>query len=65
MGTITSASISKKVLKVLVYMCTMFGAFFIKCTIDLVCRSTNVNNVCVTSLNTSIQQNGRLKTALL
>ena len=30
----------KKVLKVLVYMCTKFGAFFIKCTIDLVCRYT-------------------------
>ena len=30
-----SASISKKVLKVLVYMCTKFGTFFIKCTIDL------------------------------
>ena len=40
MGTITSASISKKVIKVLVYMCTKFGAFFIKYTIDLVCRCT-------------------------
>ena len=40
MGNITSASISKKVFKVLVYMCTKFGTFFIKCTIDLVCRLT-------------------------
>ena len=40
MGNITSASISKNVLKVLVYMCTKFGTFFIKCTIVLVCRLT-------------------------
>ena len=36
-----SGSISKNVCKVLVYMYTNFGAFFIKCTIVLVCRCTN------------------------
>ena len=45
MGTITSASISKKVIKVLVYMCTKFGAFFIKYTIDLVCRCTKPSDM--------------------
>ena len=40
MGTIVSASISKTVYKVLVYMCIKFGAFFIKCTIGLVFKTT-------------------------
>ena len=39
MGTIVSASISKNVYKVLVYMCTKFGAFFIKCKIGLVFKT--------------------------
>ena len=41
MGTITSASISKNVLKVSVYQ---VWCFFIKCIIDLVCRWTTVEN---------------------
>ena len=46
MGTITSASKSKKVHKVLVYMCTKFGAFFIKCTIDLVrCLTSRIGRI--------------------
>ena len=49
-GTITSASISKTVYKVLIYMCTKFGAFFIKCTIHLVCRCTTGSLASLSSL---------------
>ena len=40
MGTITSASISKKSSQGISLHVYQVGAFFIKCTIDLVCRYT-------------------------
>ena len=41
MNTFMSASISKNVSLVMVYMCAKFGAFIKKCTVFLVSRYTS------------------------
>jgi len=54
-STFVSASISKNVYLVIVYMCAKFGAFIKKCTIFLLSRYTNTHNYpCKTSFKVYI-----------